>query len=159
LQTHGNTALFDAVYLGLEKLSRGAFAKRAMIVISDGEDNHSLYTFNELRRHLQESDVAIYTIQIGIPLVRRGASNRMGELAAISGGKAYPPANRRGMCDAFEQIALELRQQYSLAFFPSGLSTDSVKRHIRILVTPPVGSPRLAVRHRKAYLSAKESGE
>src|SRR5262245_35677439 len=56
----GETALYDAVYLGIEKVSRGTYPKRAIILISDGEDNHSRRSFDELRRKLQESDVAIY---------------------------------------------------------------------------------------------------
>jgi hypothetical protein len=61
------------------------------------------------------------------------------------------------MCEAFEQIALELRQQYSLAFFPTNFQMDDKKRRIKILVTPPVGLPRLAVRHRKSYTAAREA--
>ncbi|HEY7184812.1 MAG TPA: VWA domain-containing protein, partial [Blastocatellia bacterium] len=56
----GETALYDAVYLGIEKVSRGVYPKRAIILISDGEDNHSRRGFDDLRRKLQESDVAIY---------------------------------------------------------------------------------------------------
>src|SRR6266851_10455422 len=61
-EPHGNTALYDAVYLGIEKLMRGAYQKRAILLISDGEDNDSRYSFNELRRSLKESDVIIYAI-------------------------------------------------------------------------------------------------
>lgn len=155
VQTSGNTALYDAVYLGIEKVSQGIYPKRAIILISDGEDNHSLYTFSEVRRRLHESDVAIYTVQVGIALIRSNAWQVMGELAAVSGGKAFPPTGRDGMREDFEQIALELRQQYSLAFFPSGFIPDGRKRHIKVKLTPSDRTQRLSVRHRKSYYAIR----
>ena len=59
VQTKNNTALYDACYLGVEKVQRGAHPKRALLLISDGQDNNSRYTFNELRRLLKESDVTL----------------------------------------------------------------------------------------------------
>ena len=67
VQTRNNTALYDACYLGVEKVQRGAHPKRALLLISDGQDNNSRYTFNELRRLLKESDVVF---------VRRGHPQR-----------------------------------------------------------------------------------
>ncbi|MEJ7712340.1 MAG: VWA domain-containing protein [Pyrinomonadaceae bacterium] len=64
VQTRGQTALYDATYLGVEKVTRGTHRKRAIILISDGQDNNSRYTFNELKRQLKESDVLIYGIGI-----------------------------------------------------------------------------------------------
>lgn len=157
VQTSGNTALYDAVYFGIEKVSHGIYPKRAIILISDGEDNHSLYTFSEVRRRLQESDIAIYTVQVGLPLARSNAWQVMGELAAASGGKAFPPTGRDGMRQDFERIALELRQQYSLAFFPSGFMPDGGKRQLKVKVASPTGSLRLSVRHRRGYYAVRES--
>src|SRR5258708_4175893 len=75
-ETHDNTLLYDAVYLGIEKLMRSAYQKRAIILISDGEDNDSRYSFNELRRSLKESDVIIYAIGVSRNfLPRKGALN------------------------------------------------------------------------------------
>jgi Ca-activated chloride channel family protein len=156
VQTQGNTALYDAVAFGVEKLSQGRFAKRAAILISDGEDNRSRRTFNELRRQLQEADVAIYTIQIGIPLPRSSASYVLSELAGVSGGKAFQYQNRDSMREAFERIALELRQQYSIAFFPSGFVPDGRRRNIKVKVVPPEGPTQVIVRHRKAYTASRE---
>src|SRR6185436_5150313 len=64
VETKGQTALYDAVYLGVEKVQRGAHPKRALLVISDGQDNNSRYTFDNLRRVLKESDVTVYGIGI-----------------------------------------------------------------------------------------------
>src|SRR5688572_6481927 len=64
VQTKGQTALYDACYLGVERVTRGAHPKRAVLLISDGQDNSSRYTFTELRRMLKESDVIIYAVGI-----------------------------------------------------------------------------------------------
>ena len=64
VQTKGQTALYDACYLGVEKVTRGTHPKRAVLLISDGQDNSSRYTFSELRRLLKESDVIIYAVGI-----------------------------------------------------------------------------------------------
>src|SRR5205085_2233039 len=64
VQTHGQTALYDAVYLGVNKVTRGTHTKKAILLISDGQDNSSRYTFSELRRLLKESDVIIYAVGI-----------------------------------------------------------------------------------------------
>src|SRR4029434_10889508 len=90
VQTRNNTALYDACYLGVEKFQRGAHPKRALLLISDGQDNNSRYTFGELRRLLKESDVTLYGIGI---LSGSDAGSSMGmegqgildELASVSG--------------------------------------------------------------------------
>src|SRR3989440_9588651 len=64
VETRNNTALYDACYLGVEKVQRGSHPKRALLLISDGQDNNSRYTFSELRRLLKESDVVLYGIGI-----------------------------------------------------------------------------------------------
>src|SRR5882762_7359284 len=73
-QTGGNTALYDALYLGLDKVTHGTYPKRAILLITDGEDNDSRYTFKEVRRALRESDVGVYTIGIRDGLLHTSAS-------------------------------------------------------------------------------------
>ncbi|HAF24694.1 MAG TPA: hypothetical protein DCK93_17615, partial [Blastocatellia bacterium] len=96
VQTKNNTALYDACYLGVEKVQRGTHPKRALLLISDGQDNNSRYTFNELRRLLKESDVTLYGIGIlgggdaGSSLGMEG-QGILDELASVSGGKAFFP--------------------------------------------------------------------
>ena len=81
----------------------------------------------------------------------------MEELASVSGGKAFQPKGGEGMRDTFESIALELRRQYSIAFFPSGFTPDGRKRQIRVKVATPGGAQRLTVRYRKAYYAVRDT--
>jgi Ca-activated chloride channel homolog len=156
VQTRNNTALYDACYLGVEKVQRGAHPKRALLLISDGQDNNSRYTFNELRRLLKESDVVLYGIGIlsggdaGSSLGMEG-QGILDELASVSGGKAFFPRSAAEMDDIFEQIALELRHQYSIGYKPSNFSNDGKWRKIKVRVTPPRGLPKLFVRSKEGY--------
>jgi Ca-activated chloride channel family protein len=162
VQTRNNTALYDACYLGVEKVQRGAHPKRALLLISDGQDNNSRYTFNELRRLLKESDVTLYGIGI---LSGSDAGSSMGmegqgildELASVSGGKAFFPRSNAEMDDIFEQIALELRHQYSIGYRPLNFANDGRWHKIKVKVTPPRGLPHLFVRSKEGYYAVTSS--
>lgn len=156
VETKGQTALYDACYLGIEKVTRGTHAKRAIILISDGQDNNSRYTFSELRRLLRETDVTLYAIGIlggsdaGSALGMQG-QGILDELAAVTGGKAFFPNTAAEMDEIFERIALELRHQYSIGYRPKNFVNDGKYRKVRVRITPPRGLPRLFVRSRDGY--------
>jgi Ca-activated chloride channel homolog len=156
VQTKNNTALYDACYLGVERVQRGTHPKRALLLISDGQDNNSRYTFNELRRVLKESDVVLYAIgilggsDVGSSLGMEGQSI-LDELAGVSGGKAFYPRGPAEMDDIFEQIALELRHQYSIGYRPGNFSNDGKWHKIKVKLTPPRGLPRLFPRYKEGY--------
>lgn len=158
VQTRGQTALYDATYLGVERVTRGAHKKRAVLLISDGQDNSSRYTFNELKRMLKESDVIIYAIGIVSPndetSLGYGGRAILEELAGVSGGKAFFPSTGAEMNDTFERIALELRTQYSIGYRPSAFANDGKWHKIKIKVQPPRGFPRLFVRGREGYFAS-----
>ena len=158
VQTRGQTALYDATYLGVERVTRGAHKKRAVLLISDGQDNSSRYTFNELKRMLKESDVIIYAIGIVSPndesSLGYGGRAILEELAGVSGGKAFFPSTGAEMNDTFERIALELRTQYSIGYRPSAFANDGKWHKLKIRVQPPRGFPRLFVRGREGYFAS-----
>jgi Ca-activated chloride channel family protein len=164
VQTRSQTALYDACYLGVEKVQRGSHPKRALLLISDGQDNNSRYTFNELRRLLKESDVTLYGVGI---LSGSDAGSSMGmegqgildELASVSGGKAFFPRSSAEMDDIFEQIALELRHQYSIGYKPEDFVNDGRWHKVKVKVTPPRGLPRLFVRTKEGYYAVPSSGQ
>jgi Ca-activated chloride channel homolog len=161
----GETALFDAVDLAIEKVSHGTYPKRALILISDGEDNHSRLSFNQLRQRLQEADVLVYSIGIGgnypTPKSRATANGPilMDKLASISGGKSFWPTTAERMDEAFERIALELRRQYSIGYLPSNFVADGKWHRIKVTLTTPHELPRLVVRSREGYYAVKNSDD
>src|SRR5574341_1266090 len=92
MRASGHTALYDAVALGLERVSKGLYPKRAIVIISDGEDNRSRITFDQLRKMLRESDAIIYAVGIGgYELPRQMGEANLKQLAEASGGGAFFP--------------------------------------------------------------------
>ncbi len=155
VQTKGQTALYDACYLGVERVAHGSHPKRAILVISDGQDNSSRYTFSELRKMLKESDVLIYAIGIldkGSPSeLDVGGQAILDELASVSGGKAFFPNTGAEMNEIFERIAIELRHQYSLGYKPTNFTNNGRWHRLKVKVTPPRGLPHLFVRSKDGY--------
>jgi Ca-activated chloride channel homolog len=156
VQPKNNTALYDAVYLGAEKVTRGSHQKKAMLIISDGQDNASRYNFGEVRRLLKESDVVTYAIGI---MDGRDAGSQNGmqgqafldELTSVTGGKSFYPQTDVEMDEIFERIALELRHQYSIGYLPKDFEANGKYRKVKVKVKPPRGLPRLTVRGREGY--------
>ncbi len=157
-----NTALYDAVYLGIERVTRGAHQKRALLIISDGQDNSSRYNFGEVRRLMKESDVVTYAVGI---LDAGDASSQDGmqgqafldELTSVTGGKSFYPSSDIEMDEIFERIALELRHQYSVGYTPKDFQPDGKWRKVKVKVKPPRGLPRLTVRSREGYYATPAS--
>ena len=151
---HGKTALYDACYLGLNKVLRGTYRRRALLLISDGQDNNSLYTFDELRQMLTESDVTVYTISVAEksndPATLNG-EKLLRDVAAVSGGKFFQPGSAEEMYEVFERIALELRRQYAIAYRPTNFANDGKWHSLKVKLNPPSGLPRLFVRYRSGY--------
>jgi len=156
VQPKNNTALYDAVYLGVERVTRGTHQKRALLIISDGQDNASRYNFSEVRRLMKESDVTTYAVGImdkgdmSGPLGMQGQAF-LDELTSITGGKSFYPQSDVEMDEIFERIALELRHQYSIGYTPKDFKPDGKWRKVKVKVKPPRGLPRLTVRGRDGY--------
>jgi len=160
VQTKGQTALYDACYLGVEKVTRGTHPKRALLIISDGQDNSSRYTFNELRRNLKESDVLIYAIGIsdkGDPSgLGMGGQAILDEIAGVSGGRAFFPDTAAEMNEIFERIAIELRHQYSIGYKPKNFVNNGKWHKVKVKVQPPRGLPKLYVRSKDGYFATTQ---
>jgi len=153
----GQTALYDASYLGIEKVKQGRHQKRALLLISDGQDNSSRYTYGELRKLLKEAGVQIYCIGIvefgggaGGSLDLQGQSI-LEEISQVTGGKAYFPRSASELEDMITRIALELRHQYSIGYAPTNIKKDGQWHKIKISVKAPRGLPSLKVQHKEGY--------
>src|SRR5262245_20231273 len=140
----GSTALYDAVYLGLAQLKRGQNPKKALLLITDGEDNHSRYSRGDIREVVREADAQIYVIDLGRSLV--------GDLAEMTGGHSYH-ASVNDIEDTCEKIALELKSQYVIGYESTNTSKDGKFRKVRVRVTPPPGLSKLSVRTREGYFA------
>jgi len=149
----GNTALLDAIYIGLDKIQEGTHAKKALIVITDGEDNNSRYSFGEVKEFAREIDCQIYII---------GEHGHMGygesimqQLAKMSGGRVFFPNSINELEYFIELIHSELRNQYILGYIPTNKRKDGSWRKINVKLDPPPGLPKLFLHYREGYYAPK----
>lgn len=150
----GRTALYDAVYLGLEKIREGRNDKKALIVITDGEDNSSRYTFSEVKEFVKESDVQIYVIgERGELGYGRGI---IAEIVRLTGGRAFFPNNFKQLDYFCDLIHTELRNQYVLGYTPTDRTFNGEWRKIKIRLDPPEGMPKLKVRAKEGYFEPRK---
>ena len=158
VKSGGRTALLDAIYLGLSQMKKATTNRRALLVISDGGDNHSRYTENDVKRAVKESDVQIYAVGIFEPMASRARTaeeaegpSLLAELAEVSGGRLFSVEDTNELPDIAEKISIELRNQYVLGYKPSNLIRDGRWRRIRVKLNPPKGLPPLQVYARTGY--------
>jgi Ca-activated chloride channel homolog len=151
----GLTPLFDAVYMGLDTMKRAAHKRRALLLITDGEDNHSRYSFRDIKEFIKEQDVQLFAIGIVNPFgeLSRGRSGRaiIEDLVQITGGRAFFPASVHELEDICSKIAVELRNQYVLGYHSTNDAKDGKWRKIRLKVNPPKGISGLSVRGKSGY--------
>ncbi len=161
----GQTALYDAAYLGIEKVKQGRHNRHAMLLISDGQDNSSRYTYGELRKQLKEAGVQIYCI--GIVEMGGGAGGSLDmqgqaileEISQVTGGKAFFPRSAAELEDATTRIALELRHQYSIGYNPTNVKRDGQWHKIKVNVKGPKGLSNLRVQHKEGYYAVTGKSE
>lgn len=150
----GRTALYDAIYLGLEIIREAQNEKKALIIITDGEDNSSRYTFSEVKDYVKESDVQIYVIgQRGELGYGRGV---IAEIVRLTGGRAFFPNNFKQLDYFCDLIHTELRNQYVLGYTPSDRNFKGKWRKIKVRLDPPEGMPRLKIRAKEGYLEPRK---
>jgi Ca-activated chloride channel family protein len=148
----GHTALYDAVALGIQKLSHARYPKRALVLMSDGEDNRSRASFGQIRQQLREAAISIYSVGTDPhPLPRSQGRFILSELASVSGGRVYFPPRPEEMNEVFEKIALELRHQYSIGYTPSNFVPDGSWHRVKVSLAPALKPLRARVRTREGY--------
>jgi Ca-activated chloride channel family protein len=145
----GTTALYDAVYMGLDEVRRGKNEKKALIVITDGEDNSSRYTISEVKEFAGESDVQIYAIgeqgQLGY-----GRSLIQG-IVNLTGGRAFFPNTFNELDYYIDLVHAELRNQYVIGYSPTNKTHDGKWRRIQVKLDAPEGLPKLSVHTKEGY--------
>ena len=163
LSPQGDTALYDAIYLALERLRESRHRRRALLLVTDGVDNHSRYGISDVRRQLREAAVTIYAIGNREPtssdcgrVCHFEATARLESLAAMSGGKAFFPISRQDVEKNVSQIAVELRRQYSLGYLPSAAQRESGWRKVKVRVKSEGLGVNVSVRAREEYYAPFE---
>ena len=156
LRAGGGTAMYDALYFAcrdkLLKQEQTGPVRRAIILLSDGEDNLSHVTREEAIDMAARAEVIVYTISTNISGMKGNGDKVLERIADATGGRAFFPFQMREMSDAFQSIQEELRSQYAVAYKPANFTADGRYRTIQILAQ----DKGLKVRTRKGYYATKQ---
>jgi Ca-activated chloride channel family protein len=157
-QAHGETALYDGVYLGLSHMNAAQHARKALLLISDGGDNHSRYNEGDVRRFVQEADVQLYTIGLfghigGYRIEELNGPFLLNDLTEMTGGRAFTAHNSDELSDIATKISMLLRSQYVIGYHPADLTHDGKWRKIKVKLRPPQGLPPLRVEAKNGYFA------
>jgi Ca-activated chloride channel family protein len=154
----GRTSLLDAVHLALSQMKKARNSRKALVILSDGGDNHSRYSEGEIKEAVRESDVQVYAMGILDPndSPKRAPEERNGprlldELARESGGRFFPVESLDDLPDVCARIGTELRTQYVLGYAPTNAARDGKYRRVKVTLAVPEMAPPLRVRHRPGY--------
>jgi Ca-activated chloride channel family protein len=155
----GRTALLDAIYLGVSKMRQAKYPKKALLIISDGGDNHSRYTEGEIRSMVKEADILIYAIGIYdhyFPTEEERLGPALSDVTELTGGRAFTIDNPNDLADVSTKIGIELRNQYVIGYRPKNPMRDGKWRKIRVKLLPPKGLPPLKVYAKTGYYAPTE---
>jgi Ca-activated chloride channel family protein len=153
---HGMTALYDGVYLGLSQMKGAHNRRKALLIISDGGDNHSRYGENDVRSFVQESDVQIYAIGLyepdgGPTPEERNGPSLLNDMTHLTGGRTYNVRSPAELPDIATKISQTLRNEYVIGYRPSNAQHDGKWRKIQVKIRPPKGVPPLTVYSKTGY--------
>ncbi|HUE04719.1 MAG TPA: VWA domain-containing protein [Bryobacteraceae bacterium] len=155
LDAKGETAMRDALLLGIEHLRHHAHRdKKVLVVVTDGEDNSSAETQAHLVQVAQQNDVIIYAVGLlGAEEAQSAAraKKQLTELTQQTGGQAWYPTDVAEIANIAPEIAHEIRNQYVLAYTPTNLAADGSYRRIRV----EVNVPGVVVRTRAGYYAPR----
>jgi VWFA-related protein len=153
----GRTALYDAIADGIDYLSAGQYERKVLVVVSDGGDNASETTFEEILGKVRASNVVIHAVGLVDPVESESNPKRLRQLSEASGGLVFRPDNARQVREAIERVALDIRSAYTIGYSPSDTPGGGFRR-IRAGVHTPDGK-NVVVRTRAGYMASPKRTE
>lgn len=150
----GSTALLDAIYLGADQMRHARYPRHALLIISDGGDNHSRYKLKDVKGMIQESDIEAYAIGLFDSALFKSYEEFMGkkwlgQITDATGGRTVTVDNLAGLPDAAARISWELRNHYVLGYRPQSAKASDESRKIKVRVTDHAGSDALHAYYRQ----------
>jgi len=162
IDARGRTALYDAVIGSLDHLKKGTRDKKVLLVVTDGEDNASRHSLENVVEQAQRSNAVIYAVGVFSDddikhnhRAMKKARGALSDLAIATGGLAFFPENADDTEAICTQIAHDIRNQYTLAYYPTNTAHDGTFRTVAVQVTPPRGVGKLTVRTRTGYYASR----
>ncbi len=150
IDAEGGTALYDAIYASYRKM-RGIEGRKTIVLLTDGADTNSRFSYQKVLEYTRTHDVVIYTIGLGATVLDVGIRGSLKQLADDTGGRSYFPNSAEDLADVYQQIATDLRSQYYLTYSPKNAGTDGTWRKIKLKTT----AKGAKVKTRKGYYAVK----
>jgi VWFA-related protein len=160
VKPYGQTAIYDALILALDHMEGAKHPKKAILLFTDGVDNSSKHTLSEAIEATKRTHVAVYTVGMLSASGGQKAEDSLIRIAEASGGRAYFPFTPEEAQADMERIARDLREQYTLGYFPSNPSHNGAWRSVRVEIIPPAGvlpTAKLNANYRHGYYGPGES--
>ncbi|MEO8097453.1 MAG: VWA domain-containing protein [Acidobacteriota bacterium] len=153
-QSRGSTALIDGVYMAMHEIQKSKHERKALILVSDGDDNNSRYSTGELKTVLQESEVLIYSVGMfgGDPSMTNPGLMR--GISEETGGRMF--VANTGLPDIAAKISVDLRNRYLLGYVPTNSARDGLYHKVELELIPPKGLPKLKPYWRRGYYAPTE---
>jgi len=162
-QPGGLTAMFDAVNLAIHEMKKAKNSRKAIVIVSDGGDNHSQYTASQIESLVREADVQIYAMGVFEPSFALGLSPEeisgprlLSEISTQTGGRAFAAALTSDLPSVAGRIAVELRNQYVLGYYPKNQTHDGKYRHVEVKLSQPRGMSPLKPYWRLGYYAPSQ---
>jgi Ca-activated chloride channel homolog len=162
IDARGSTALYDAVIGSLDHLKKGTRDKKVLLVVTDGEDNASRHSLENVVEQAQRADAVIYAVGVFSDddmkhnhRAMKKARSALSDLANATGGLAFFPETADDTESICTQIAHDIRNQYTIAYYPTNTAHDGSFRTVGVQVTPPRGLGKLTVRTRTGYYASR----
>ena len=157
----GSTAIWDAIWVTSDEVIRDSaeHTRRAIILLTDGDDTSSRMKMHEAIEQAQKVDALIYAIGIGDRYTYGVDEGSLRKVAERTGGRAFFPSNERDLRDAFDQIQRDLREQYLIAYSSSNKTRDGSYRRVEIQVTNPALQKELKLTYRPGYFAKSANPE
>jgi Ca-activated chloride channel family protein len=162
-QPGGLTAMLDAINTGLREMKKAKNPRKAIVIVSDGGDNHSKYTASEIESLVREADVQVYamgvfepTFSLGLTTEEISGPRLLSEIATQTGGRAFSAVLTSDLPSVAARIAVELRNQYVLAYYPKNPAKDGKYRHVEVKLSQPHGMPPLKAHWRLGYYAPSQ---
>ena len=137
--------------LGHENMSEVDHERRVLVIVSDGEDNVSRATFEDVMAQTQASNALIYTVALVDPMARGTHPKQLTRIAVASGGEAFAPEDVGEISDVLRRIAADIRHTYTLGYVSTNAARDGTFRTVRVTVQPPGDRRGLIIRTRRGY--------
>jgi Ca-activated chloride channel family protein len=160
-QPGGLTAMLDAIDMAIREMKKAKNSRKAIVIVSDGGDNHSKYTAAEIESLVREADVQIYAMGVYEPALSFGLSAEevsgpklLSEITTQTGGRAFAAALTSDLPSVAARIAVELRNQYVLGYYPKNQTKDGKYRHVDVKLGQPRGVSALKAHYRLGYYAA-----